>query len=220
MKSFKDLRRLQIDQLSTLKGIIGLLRDPSHTESVYDIEDGLAHSAAMKAAVAHMLANPQIAQLAQDRYIAPSPNLAQLMLCPPGSLGHGYASYITGFGFDPEFYRKIDIADDTSYLLFRLRQTHDIWHLVTGFSVDVNGELGLKAFELAQTRRTLSGVLLAGAFLQCLFQAPETLDQLLAAISRGYHMGTQAEPLLAQRWEEHWDKPLADCRSDLHITPV
>jgi ubiquinone biosynthesis protein COQ4 len=220
MKSFKDLRRLQIDQLNTIKGVISLLRNPSNTESVYDIEDGLSHSAAMQAAVAHMLSNPEIAQLAKDRYIAPNPNLAQLMLCPPGSLGHAYAAYITGFGFDPEFYRKVEIADDTSYLMYRLRQTHDIWHLVTGFSVDVAGELGLKAFELAQTRRTLSGVLLAGAFLQCLFQTPEKLDELLAAISRGYQMGIKAQPLLAQRWEENWSKPLGECRSDLNITTL
>jgi ubiquinone biosynthesis protein Coq4 len=36
--------------------------------------------------------------------------------------------------------------DDTSYLLLRLRQTHDLWHVVTGFSTNVPGELGLKAF--------------------------------------------------------------------------
>ena len=111
----------------------------------------------------------------------------------------------------------MSIEDDTSYLLLRLRQTHDIWHVVTGFSTDVPGELGLKAFELAQTRRTMAGILMAGGFLKCLLQTPTELDVLLDRIARGYRMGTQAKSLLAQKWELAWDKPLADWRSELRL---
>jgi ubiquinone biosynthesis protein COQ4 len=212
-----DLRRFNLDTLVVLKGVLSLVKDPTQTESVYDIEDGMKHSEAMAVATQHMLADPDISVLAQEKYLAPVPDIDRLLQCPPGSLGHTYATYISTSGFDPAFYRSMSIEDDTSYLLLRLRQTHDIWHVVTGFSTDVPGELGLKAFELAQTRRTMAGILMAGGFLKCLLQTPAELDVLLDRIARGYRMGTQAKSLLAQKWELAWDKPLADWRSELRL---
>jgi ubiquinone biosynthesis protein COQ4 len=212
-----NLRRFNLDALIVLKGVLSLVKDPTQTESVYDIEDGMKQSEAMKVATKYMLAEPEIAALAQEKYLAPIPDIPQLLQCPTDSLGHAYATYINTSGFDPAFYRSMSIDDDTSYLLLRLRQTHDIWHVVTGFSTDVPGELGLKAFELAQTRRTMAGILMAGGFLKCLLQTPTELDILLDRIAHGYRTGTQAKPLLAQKWEENWDKPLTEWRSELGL---
>ncbi len=60
-------------------------------------------------------------------------------------LGHAFAHHIIDHGFDPDYYRKIDIKNDVDYVLMRMRQTHDIWHVVTGIGTDPVGELGLKA---------------------------------------------------------------------------
>jgi ubiquinone biosynthesis protein Coq4 len=209
--------KFSLDTLIVLKGALSLIRDPQQTDSVYDIEDGLKKSEAMAAATRYMLAKPEIAELVKERYLASTPDIPKLLLSPKDSLGYVYADYINKAGFDPVFYRPITVEDDTSYLLLRLRQTHDIWHVVTGFTVDVPGELGLKAFELAQTRRTMAGILIAGGFLKCLLQTPNDLDNLLDNISRGYRMGLQAKPLLAQKWEEDWNKPLSAWRSELGI---
>jgi ubiquinone biosynthesis protein COQ4 len=214
---FYDLRRFNLDILIVLKGALSLIKDPQQTDSVYDIEDGLKHSAAMAAATRYMMAQPAIANLAAERYLATTPDIPMLLAYPPDSLGYAYAQYIDTAGFDPGFYRLMAVKDDTSYLLLRLRQTHDLWHVVTGFATNVPGELGLKAFELAQTRRTMAGILIAGGFLKCLLQTPDELDELLDNISRGYRMGLQAKPLLAQKWEENWAKSLHKLQSDLGI---
>jgi ubiquinone biosynthesis protein COQ4 len=214
---FHDLRRFNLDILVVLKGVLSLIRDPQQTDSVYDIEDGMKHSAAMAAATRQMMAQPEIASLAAERYLAVAPDIPKLLTYPHDSLGYAYASYIDTAGFDPGFYRSMAVEDDTSYLLLRLRQTHDLWHVVTGFSTNVPGELGLKAFELAQTRRTMAGILIAGGFLKCLLQTPDELDELLNNISRGYRMGLQAQPLLAQKWEENWDKSISEWRAKLGI---
>lgn len=219
---FKELRRLNLDYLNTLKSVLGLLRDPNQTESIYDVEDALlrSHPQTLTASVKHMLSDPEVAAFAQERYLPPAPDLVKLMSYPANSLGHAFAQYITSSGFDPGFYRKMEVVDDASCLLFRLRQTHDIWHVVTGMSVDVPGEIGLKAFELAQTRRPLAGVLIAGAFVSTLLNQPEQLDRLLDRVASGYRMGAKAKPLLSQKWEEHWEKPLAEWRSQLGIEPM
>ncbi len=214
------LRNTNIDFLNTLKGVVSLLKDAGQTDSVYDIEDGLRHTEATRHAVEFVKQKPGVAALIQERYIAPSPNLELLLTYPPDSLGYAYASYLTESGFDPNFYRPIEVKDDISYVLLRLRQTHDIWHIVTGFSTDVAGELGLKAFELAQTRRTIALVLVSGGLLSSLFKAPDTLDTLLDRVAVGYRMGAKARPLLAQKWEEHWDLSVTDWRAQLEIEPT
>lgn len=216
---FTAKKKLQIDCFSTLKGIVSLLRDAGQTDSVYDIEDGLRKTAAMQVAIAHLQKQPGVNEIIQERYIAPPPDLEKLIKLPPDSLGYAYASALTEAGFDPNFYRQVEVTDDTSYVLLRLRQTHDIWHCVTGFDVDVEGELGLKAFELAQTRRTMAVILIAGGLLKTLFNAPERLDSLLDRLAIGYRMGAQARPFLAQKWEECWEKPLETWRAELEIIP-
>ncbi len=210
-------RLINLEFLTVLKGTITLFTDPSKTDSVYDVEDMLRHTKAMELSVQHLLTQPEVAQIIQERYIAPPPDIEALITLPEGSLGHAYATYIKEMGFDPGFYRSLEVEDDITYVLLRIRQTHDIWHIVTGFSVDVAGEIGLKAFELAQTRRTLAGILTAGGLIQCLFQAPQELDKLLEHIAVGYRMGATAKPFLAQKWEQHWEKPLAEWRTELQV---
>ena len=216
------LLALQIDLeiLGVVRGASTLVIDPSKTESVYDVEDGLRHRRATTLAVEFVQQHPDVAAVFAERYLAPPPDLDQLLQLPPGSLGHAYASYLHESGFEVDFYRVLAVEDDASYFLLRMRQTHDIWHLVAGFHTDVPGELGLKAFELAQTRRPLSAVLLSGGVLSAVFKAPETIGPLLEQIAIGYRLGATAEPFLAQRWENHWERSLEDWRALLNCQPV
>ncbi|WP_103670320.1 Coq4 family protein [Pseudanabaena sp. BC1403] len=212
--------RQNLDFLSTLKGVVTLLRDPTQTESVYDVEDGLRHTKATELAVEYVKSKPEVAALFQERYLAPSVNLEALLQLSPDSLGYTYATYIKDSGFDPNFYRRVKVEDDVSYFLLRMRQTHDIWHIVAGFSTDVFGELGLKAFELAQTHRTMSAVLIAGGLLSTLFKHPEQLDKLLEQIAIGYRLGAKAKPFFAKKWEENWERALIEWRQELGIEPT
>ncbi len=212
--------RQNLDYLSTLKGVVTLLRDPAQTESVYDVEDGLRHTKATELAVEYVKAKPEVAELFRERYVSPPVDLEALLKLPTESLGHTYATYIKDSGFDPNFYRLVKVEDDVSYFLLRMRQTHDIWHIVAGFSTDVFGELGLKAFELAQTHRTMSAVLIAGGLLSTLFKHPEQLDKLLDQIAIGYRLGAKAKPFFAKKWEENWGRPLLEWRQELGIEPT
>lgn len=214
---FQDVQRMMLDSFMTLKGTIALFANPSNTLSVYDIEDGLRHDKSTHLSIEFLKAQPGVMSLVEKRYLAPPPNLEALSKCSPYSLGYAYATYIQSHGFDPVFYRNLAVSDDTSYLFLRRRQTHDIWHIVTGFGIDEASELGLKAFELAQTRSTMSALLVAGGLVRTLFKEPEQLGYLLDRIAIGYRMGTKAQPFLAQQWEEQWEKPVAQWREELNV---
>lgn len=217
---FEDVRKLNLDLLTTLKGFVSLMRDPTQTDSVFDVEDGLRHTKAAQLAVEYAKSKPGVAEIFAERYLAPSPDIDALKQLPEDSLGYIYASYLSEAGFDPDFYRKTEVEDDITYMFMRLRQTHDIWHVVTGFGSDVNAELGLKAFEIAQIHRTLAAMLIAGGLLRTLLKTPEMLDGLLEQIAIGYRMGAKAKPFIAQKWEEHWEKPLTEWRQELNIETV
>jgi ubiquinone biosynthesis protein COQ4 len=204
-------------KFKAIKAVITLFRGSTEVAPVYDIEDGLKHTRVMKYAVDHMLSQPGIAQLAMTQYIAPLPYIEVLKRLPPGTLGHEYAEFVIQHGFDPNFYRKMnDISDVASYLLLRLRQTHDLWHVLLGLDISIPEEIGLKAFELAQTRRPMAGILVAGGFIKAFLTTQDT-NTMLSAIARGYRMGLSVQPLLAQKWEEQWERPLDELRAELGI---
>lgn len=211
---------LRLDLLKTLKGAVILALDPSRADATPDIEDGMINLKATQVAIEYVKTQPGVAEIVQSRYLAPPPDLAALAQLPAGTLGCCFADYIQATGFDPNYYRPLPITDDASYILTRLRQTHDLWHLVTGLGSSVNGELGLQAFCLAQVRIPLPVLLIAGGLLKTLLNDPEALGDLLEQIAIGYRMGAKAKPLLAQRWETAWEKPLQDWRQELGIVTV
>lgn len=217
---FSEKRRINLEFLTTLKGIVALIKDAGKTESVYDIEDSLRNTKATQLMVEYIKSQPGVTEIVQERYTPPPVDIDALLKCPKDSLGYAYASYLKTAGFDPNFYRKPAGDDDISYIFLRIRQTHDIWHVLTDFGADEIEELGLKAFELAQTHRTMSAVLISGGMLKILFNQPENLERLLDRIAVGFRMGAKAKPFLAQKWEENWDKSVAQWRAELEVKPT
>ena len=209
--------RHQIHYLRTLSGVVGMIRNPEGTESVFDIEDGLRHAGAMDSFQARVSGLPGVGKLMTERYLAPPLEVDRLSQMPEGSLGHAVARHLVDHGFDPDYYRKIEVDSELDWILMRMRQSHDIWHVVTGIGTDRIGEIALKAFELAQTWRPMAAVITCGGLLRYLLKDPEQMGAVLAAIGHGYQLGHKADPLLAQRWECDWEKPLVSWRQDLGL---
>ena len=206
--------------LATLRGAMGMLRDPEHTESVFDIEDGLRHIQATREAFDFTAQDPRVREMIEERYLQPVPATARLRQLDPGTLGRTYVDHLDSMGFDPDYYRKIDVKDDIDYILMRIRQTHDIWHVVTGLDTTQLGEISVKAVELAQTHRPMSAVICAGGVFRYLMKEPEQFGDCLKTISMGYQIGLKAKPLLAMKWEEQWERPVDEIRADLDVEPL
>jgi ubiquinone biosynthesis protein COQ4 len=213
--------RNQIQYVETIRGLATMVRDPGHTESVFDIEDGLQNLEAYELAVEYIRSDPAMAELMKERYLRHGKHdLDALLKLPEASLGYHFAHHLRDKGFDPDYFRVREVHTDLDYVLMRLRQTHDIWHVVTGFDTDPISELGVKAVELAQTRRPMAAVVAAGGVIRFLYKDPENLGEVLGAVSEGYQMGINAKPLLAQKWEDHWERPLEEWRIMLNVTPA
>jgi ubiquinone biosynthesis protein Coq4 len=149
--------------------------------------------------------------------MGPDIDLNALLQLPRGTLGHTYATVLTKLGYDPNFYRRREIKTDEDWVVMRGRKTHDIQHVVTGFG-PTGGELGVLSMGAVQIGYPMPVFLQVASLGMALKRQPERLEQLTQQIARGMGMAVEAKPLIAQRWEEGWDKPVSQWRQELNIT--
>ena len=206
--------------LTLLKGGIGMMLNPEGTESVFDMEDGLMKSKSTEELLRFTSKDPAVRSMIDERYLQPIPDTQALGKLPKDTLGYKYFNHLDSMGFDPDYYRKIDVQCDTDYVMMRIRQTHDIWHVITGFDTHPLGEIAIKAVELAQTHRPMAAAICAGGVYRYMLKQPEEFADCLESIVAGYHMGLQSRPLLAMKWEELWDRKLVDLQERLGVVEL
>lgn len=202
------------------KPFFAMLAGDDSLQTVGEMSDALVETPAFDLAAQHLQRDPACAKLIRDRYIPPNYDLNKLLTYPQNSLGYIYAAAIKGSGFDPNLHIGMTAASDAKYVELRLSQTHDIWHVITGFGTSAIGEIGLQAVHLAQFPYPLATMLIANSLMSSTLLYPEGLPSLLNAIAQGWQMGAKAGALFAQKWEDAWEQPLAQWQAELNIQPI
>ena len=212
--------KLVLSKLLIAKSFILMLLGNYSLNQVGDLTYGLLGTSAYDRLAQYLNQDPACADLIRDRYIPPDHDLDALLSLPPDSLGYIYAAQIKKTGFDANLHTGMTAKSDAEYVELRLSQTHDLWHIITGFSTSLVDEIGLQAFHLSQFPYPLATMLVANSLISTTLKEPEMLPQLLAAIAQGFHMGKAAKPLFAQKWEEGWEKPLTEWQAELNTQPI
>lgn len=114
--------------------------------------------------------------------------------------------------------RAVRGGDDRAFMLARTYQTHDLFHLVTGFDTDVAGEMGLQAYYAGQSGGPFTLVALSALLLNTILFAYEDMDRRMDAIAAGWYMGKKSKLLFGVRWENMWHLPLRQVREELRIS--
>jgi ubiquinone biosynthesis protein COQ4 len=197
-----------------------VLNNPEDTEQVLVFLGVINSGRASKARVARFFADPEGAVLyAEHRTIDSSTvDIDQLAALPEGTLGHAYAAFLRSHGLTPEVFDGAPpgiVNPLRSYVVQRMRQTHDLWHVVTGCETDTPGELALQAFTYSQTRSPGSAFL---AVFGALRRVREQHDVgILRDVLTLYRAGRRAGRLPTFAWEDHWATPLAEVRTMLGL---
>jgi ubiquinone biosynthesis protein COQ4 len=215
VKGFK----LFLSKLLIMKSSVLMLFGDNSLETIGDLVYGLLETPAYDLVAQHLNQDPACAALIRDRYIPPDHDLDTLITLPPDSLGYIYATEMKQKGFNPNLHAGMMAKSDAEYVELRLSQTHDLWHIITGFDTSLISEIGLQSFHLPQFPYPLGTMLVGTSLISTTLKYPEMLPKLLEAIALGFRMGETAKPLFAQKWEEGWEKPLAQWRSELNIQP-
>ena len=195
-----------------------IVRDPNRLDVVFDLVDSLAEDPAASAEFEALLADPQIASAARRRMRLPELKLEALEQLPEGSLGRVAARFFRAHGLDPAALPRREAESDVDWLSAHLYETHDLWHVVTGFGPDVAGELGLQAVYAAQVEGPVALSILTAGMLNTLIYAQDQRRPRLAAVSRGWQQGNASKTLVGLDWGPLLSMPLAEVRSQLDIT--
>jgi ubiquinone biosynthesis protein Coq4 len=155
-------------------------------------------------------------ELAERRLVG-VPHLPTLRRLPEGTFGRAVAGFLDARGLDPENLPRRTAADDAQFLTAHLYETHDIWHVATGFDTDVAGELGLQAFYAAQMQGKLPYVILAIGFMNTFLFAYGDRNRRFEEVVRGWRMGRRAKSFFGVRWDELSEKSLAEVRRELNV---
>ena len=200
---------------------LGILRDLAKTggglDSVADLVDNFIDSEAMTVCVERFRALPGGAELIEQRYPPFQPDLQALSELADDTLGHAYAGMIRRMNYDPEFFRPRDTSSEALWLTQRIATTHDIHHVIAGFNTEPAGESGVLAITATQIGFPAYVLLnLLASFKSVRFQ-PAELEAISCGIAHGNRIGLEAAPLVVQKWEEGWDKPLNEWRQELGV---
>lgn len=98
----------------------------------------------------------------------------------------------------------------------RMRDMHDLWHVLTGYGRDLAGESANLAFTYGQVRtRGIGAIVLTAAWL-----GPKSLDlHWQRYLFRAWRRGRGAVALSRVGYEELLDRPLPEVRRELRIQP-
>jgi len=207
----------RLQSLKLLAGLTSFLKNPGSLESVFAVANSVKDGPLGDQMMRHLLKDSQFKSLVKERWRPQPIDLSALQTLPEGSLGRCYADQLIRQDITPE--TLIDpspVDSEKDFIVHRLKETHDITHVLTGFGIDGASELGLQGFNLAQNRSPLAVMLIFGGMLSAL-QNDEALSPMLRALAKGFQMGLDAELVIARKLEDGWDRPLADWQRELNL---
>ena len=203
-----------------------LLRDPDDTGQVFKVLEALRGDS-LSRALRRMRSDERGQTLLEEQ-----PNIVNalndreaLAALPEGSIGKAYYDFVHAEGLSAdgliasshEAPRFEKIGRDQRWLGDRLRDIHDLQHVMTGYGRDTLGELCLLSFMTTQVpSRGIDFIIFMGRKKGQKEQPGLNLKEL---IGEGRQIGEAADWMLFTRWEDRLHESLETVRAELGFKP-
>ncbi|BCL38660.1 Coq4 family protein [Nostoc sp. MS1] len=185
-------------------------------DCVYKLSDALSDEYSLQKVIEYLSSTPQGKQAFQQRPRLGVVDLQKLHQLPPNTLGYAYADQMLQNNLQPLQLKPAE--NDHQFFRAHIRETHDLWHVVTGCDTSILGEIQLEAFYVSQLYASRFWLaLVAKNLLKAVIYDVELSTPYMDAIAKGWVMAKQAKPLFGIDWNLLWEKPLADLRTSLNI---
>ncbi len=184
-----------------------LLRDPKRVDQVLVLADIVNVGAYRR------LAREMVTTSIWTRHTI---DLARLRSLPDGTLGREYVRFLDANELAPEGLTGPPRIEDpvAASVARRLRQTHDVWHVMTGYEPDVRGEILLQAFTFGQVRTPSALLITLFGVLRWMF----FYRGLARDVLRAYRRGKRAKALAGMPWEADFATPVDALRERTSLT--
>ena len=201
-----------------------LLKDKEDTAQVFRIVDALAGNsyfrqfkrfASSEGGKRILASRSSLLEHLRDR--------ERLARCPPGSLGRRYLEFVYDEGLSADGLVSaseqggLRAFTDPDVALFRnrMRDSHDLYHVVTGYGRDGLGELCVLTLGNAQAHSHGIAFLTLLGLAKSRREAPEM--PVLGPMIEAWRRGRAARRLSETYWEELLDRPLDEVHALLRL---
>ena len=151
---------------------------------------------------------------------------AWLASLPKGTLGREYYEFcqreqLTPGGLDEAVAEGFDrsrlkrMSEDEQFLQAWLRDTHDLYHVLTGYGTDLLGEIGVLTFTATQTWNPAVWFMVLVGTTMIAIRGRADPHLFAGAIWRGL----RARSIITPNWKTLLEQPLSRIRTDLRVPP-
>lgn len=209
-----------------LSALRKLLNDNQDTVQVFEIMRALNHGSARKGFL-RLIDKPTGARIAYERVelAARLMDRTWLETFADGSVGAIYRDFVTreqlsaaglaevsAVGIDPQ---TLNRCDPVAWYGRRIRDIHDLWHIITGYGRDPLGEACLVAFSFGQTRGLGWLAIAIGAYIR---GGKGRVPGVRAAIFEGFRHSRHSVWLPGVDYERLMGLPLDRARAELNLS--
>ena len=218
-----------LDLPRAVRAFGALLRDKEDTAQVFEIMRALNGRSTARGyqRLLHTRGGGRLAY-GREELIEHLDDDAAMAVYPPGSVGAEYLAWRTAEGLSAEGLAqesrkgldmsKLETQHPYAWFGRRVRDVHDLWHILSGYGRDSLGESCLVAFSFAQTRGPGWALIALGAALNT--RRLGGGREHVAAIWEGFQRGRKARWLLAEDYRTVLAEPVAAARARLNIAPA
>jgi len=217
----------RMDWGAALTALKKLIADKEDTEQVFRIMRALS-GRSIPNGYSKLLSTPDGGKLAYRRLelAAVLDDHDALRRLPEGSVGRAYLAFVeseelSAAGLAEESKKGVDGEIDAEHPLAwygrRLRDVHDLWHVLSGYHRDALGEASLVAFSYAQTKSFGFALIGAAGARQIKKGLPDR--PIYKCVWEAYQHGKQAAWLPGEDYEKLLAEPLETARARLNIAP-
>lgn len=207
------------------KALAGFLRNKEATSEIFKMLNAIDGPVYERNFRRFCAAETGRAILAEKRDLcAALSDRERLAALPEHSLGRAYLDFVTREGLSAEGFQKemdesgedLSGLDDARRLYInRIRHTHDLFHVLTGYGRDFVGELGLLGFTYQQSRVRTFAIMLQFSIIKARKDFPGL--PVSAVVREGHRIGKAARALYAADWENLLARPLDEVRAHFNI---
>ncbi|HYD27464.1 Coq4 family protein [Brevundimonas sp.] len=223
---FDRFRPQPLEPLKALRAFGRLVRDKEDTAQVFEIMRALSGRSIARGY------NRMLGTMEGGRQAFLREELARRLDDPawlarfgPGSVGAAYRAFREARGFTAEGLAEearkvaplVDAPHPVIWYSRRLRDVHDVWHVLTGYETDALGEACVVAFSYAQTRNLGFAFIGWGAARE--IQRENRAIPARRAVWQAWRNGRAARWLPALDYEALFAEPLDAARARLNIRP-
>ena len=218
----RQMKRQRMQPMVAFRALKALVANPQDTPKVFDVIRALGGPSLERGLRRFRITDFGNQVLKDDIDILDTlQNRSMLGDLPNGSFGSTYYHFTQREALDAEGLVDASAVETETFshphlvrYATRLRDTHDLWHTLTGYGRDELGEACLLAFTYAQTRnRGIFLIAIVGGFKLRQAMGPG----VFRALVRAYRDGRQAAWLPAIHFESLLSEPITDVRTQLRI---